>query len=1365
MALTVAKPKAQPKITVTTAKGGLQGSTANPQKTAPATTLQRTTSPQKTAPATVVQNTYNPQAAAQATAAAEHAAATAQAAAIAQAAIIKEQTRVRVQGVLDGKVASNLSTLKVAAAPAAARVKLRTGRVATPRIVVPKSKDTRSEYQKAYDDAFDRANEDSKSKQSAGKKNFAQSLWDKVTFGQDRRNVSARSYADKKGNDIAKQQSSAYEKTLKKFLAEQAGKKSNIEKTKFTSKAAFDRAVSDYDKWQQDQINQLERSRGNITGAYEGYSKFSKSPVTSTAAAKAISAAHSATKPAHSLLGNVWKYTLGSGSQNVPSVVTAPSRAVNFIGNLNTKNRTIYQEGGGSMNRAGSKQNAWQATFNQRNFNVRPWVDVPYSKAAAEKKFGEKATSYVNAMKQIKSKNKDAVDRDKVLQSMWDADNDNNKRQNTLLNLVADPLNFAGGVTASGNKFVSNAAKTSKVGNWVGKTAAAAGSTKLGQATKKAASWLNQEHKTLEQRRSDYVQQELDDIYQKKPEVRKYIEEWMKNKHSIKAQSKAESALAVTNDFAGFSKQETAIYQKFVRNGHKWDGIADDLPADRRAQIEATSDKWRKHLDDLVTKENKKGVATPYRQNYIPQYTKNYNLFTILKNKKKGAAGDWWFTQQQKHQQVQKKKQLIKSLAARDYYSKLSRQDLPNLRESVAGRADIAENIDRIQNVNKQVKATPWEKVTRPLSAPVRAWKKSVLLGSPRWYVNNEIFNQLQGISAGGAKFLLNQRKTGQYLEHIKQNAKARNAPSEAKRILEDVGSNISTQTGGGRLSKIATKQENRARVALYRTFRQRGMSHDDAAKKLNQSLFKYTTKNWERPIKTVVPFWAFQKNVMKAAGRMPFDHPKSAVAYNSVDQKQQQDFNKQFDTEVVPKLKAMGATDEDISKARAQQSKFYGGKIRLPNGNYMTMPFNAFSESGMDQFGLNPYLSMFSEVVNGTDAFGNSINGRESTFAQRLISKFPQAQLTKEGITKALIKSGKMKPTSNWIGKPGSEGYGMSKEAQGYDPTKANYQKNLDGGANFNKNLTSWLGAPRQSNFDTSEFIRREQLKRAKTDYFKLDTKGMKWDEAEAKRSAIFKKYGLTADEFYKGELGKYDTDSTKEIKGMKEDARTLNNKLREEYLKQPKGSRGAWAVAKLNELNKSGYFDKNPFLKSFDWLTNDTVIKADKTAAYRKAKASGDWTAYNATYGASRQLRSTPHVANGKHFKSKASMDRYLANANRPKFTHDGKHFKSAESMNRYKEGKFWDQFSKASKDQKDKLLADNPQFNTRKDWTAEQWQYWRDHKNDDFKQAARTKIAGFAAAEQKQKYLNRVLAAPVLAKKGSRSKYAKVAYGLRK
>lgn len=1335
MALSVAKPKAQPKLTVVR-NYGMQGGTYNPQQTySPQNTYnpQQTYNPQKTG---------NPQAAA--TAAAIARAVEAQrVAAAAQAARVREVLRVQVQGQVDSKTNLNVQKFKLAVAAPTFQGKLKVSKKpAKVNFIEPQQ----TEYEREYVKAYTKALEDFDKQLKPGKKNFLQTAWDKATFGQDRRVRAARDYAKKQADKYQTKPYRDYQRKIGNYLRDTAKGQAEINALAASGKATDAQVQALVDKVNarlEKQYVHLTKAGAQFDGSVDSFTKNSSRPITSLPAKFLKTYANVAKNIAEPIA----RYTIGGGSKNVPSLVTAASRLVNFAGNLNTPDRVIQQYGGKSTNRQKSGQNAWQATYDQRNFNIKPYVDLKLGKQA-DKAYGNYVRELIATRKKIGEKDPNKLDYNKVMQGVLEYQNQRHRNMNSALELGADPLlPAAASIKAAGKVGVAKKLVDSK---FLAKPAQKAIALKNKVASNKVVSWLGQEHQTVAVKRQKFVEDELDDIYQKKPQVRKFVDQWAANKGNIKAAEKLRITKLVEANFAGLTKKEIKAFQHYYLKGNWSTKAAQNLTKAQKDNLIKIANKERKELGDLHFKENAKGIPTPYRENYLPQYPGKWSVGVAkVKNKIKSKdSADWWFTKQRKANRFQSKKGLQKSIAARKYHSATARQDLPVLRNIVAGHKDIGRNVERIEKVNKHVKPSLWDKASKPLGMPVRAWKKAVLLGNPAWYVNNEIFNQMRGIKSGGVGFLKNQRKTGKHLEHLEQNAKSRYTPSIARKRVKDVVSTVAKEIGHSKLARVATKQENRPRIALYRTHRQKGLTHEQAVKKVDSAFFNYTTKNIERPIKTLFPFYHWSKNLTKAAVRMPVEHTKSAITFNRVDRYQRNQFDVEFE-KIVPELKQLGLSDSEVAAIKEKNGLYFSGRLKVGD-KWITTPFNAFSEKGLTNVGANPYLAAFGEVTSSKDYWGRTLQGSDSSLLRRIATKFPQLELGRQLKRSWDVQTGRLKPSQKYIGKEGSDGFGLTKEKQGHDPTKPNYVASMDPRRNLGQNALAFLGVPRAMEFDAKGIVQRAKFNKLTADYFKLDVSKMTYEQSEAARQALFGKYGVTADQFYKGILSKYDSDQTTKIKKLKESAKIANNKLFEEYGRQPYGTRAAWASKKLTELVRAGYFDDNPYLASFvkganiksgkGWLTPSIIAKqkygSQKKADYDYAKRTGDWSKYHAKYGVKQTQKSKDY----QQAKKTGNWTSYVAKYGRKSTKHspyqfEGKFFKTADSMEKYKEGIFWQKYENASPEDRRTLLAKNPQYNRRSNWTAADWLADKKTKKSELKKRAQNfaPLTGIVAANK--------------------------------
>lgn len=1355
MALSVAKPTAQPKLTVAKPKPqpkvvvvpnyGMQGSTGNPQQPTTRPIQGSNYNPQQTYNPQGA--TYNPQQAAQAAELARIAVAQ-------EIARQKEVKRVEVQGQVNSKVATNKAAFTLQVANPAWQGKLALGKkMKLPKIVLPEQ----TEYEKAYADAYWKAMGDVKNKQKVGHQNLRQKVWDKVTGGSDRRAIEARNYAGTQATKVVDQSTNAYKKNLDGFLKTQASKKAAVEGAKFLTQAQFDKAAAEYTAWETAEIKKLERQRAMTNAQIDAYGKASSAPLTSKAAKAASMFNRNVIHGAPgSILGNVWNYTLGQGSKNVPSLVTAPGRIVNWAGNLNTKDRTIYQEGGKSFNRDGSKLNAWQASQGQRSFNLKPYVDVKSGKEA-DKLYGDYVKSLIIARKKIGTTDKDKLDYNKVMAQHLAAQNKLKRNQNSLADNAFDPINYVGGTIGKsgvklGEKLIAPV-KASKFGSWLGKA-----SEKV--SSNKAIQWLGAEHKSPEQHLADAID-EAKGAQAKAQGILPRVNEINKQIAAAGGQQLDVSGLT---GLRNLTDSEVPIFKRMVdgklsARDRAW--LIGPGNAATRAKLEGIATAWQDFAekmrlhDEVINTRFGKGKKTYAPDTtWIDKSTENplsiYNFKKFKKGKGPRSADDFYQSAVDRYFKSNVDGGFSASQMTKSARLKAERDALLHQYDTAVEpkRAAVQKAYDKTR--------TPFNRARRVAGvvSPTKLWKKSVLKYRPAWTVNNVLYNTQAAVLAGGPGALAEQAK-------MLRPKYWRKAMDESRKTF---GGNLSKEIGKGRLNRFYTGVEDWSRVAGGRAALKKGMSEEQALKRVNRYLFDYKTRNWERPIKAAIPFWQFQKNLAKAAAVMPFDRPLAAKGYNLTDRYQQQQYDNDFNT-LVPELKKLGYTDAEIEKFRADNAKYYHGRLKV-GGKYITTPFNAFSEKQMSQLGFNPFLAAAGETADSVDSFGRKVKGKDASWWRRLASKFPQVDLAIQAKQAHDVQAGVSKPHSSWIAQAGHEGYGLTKEKQGYDKSKTSYVRSMDPRAKLGQNALAMLGVPRGLEFNKKDFLQHKRLQKATSSYFATDWdkvatekgrpeaekqkaemlkkygdtaefRATNWDdvakskgykEMQKAQSAMFKKYGLTPDDFFKGVLAKYDTDQTKNIKKLKETAQKQTSALFDEYAKQPAGTRNLWATNKLSELVNSGYFDKNPFLKSFGWVNPTTVAKANKQALVQEALRTGNWSKYQAKFGLTQKQKDYQYAAKTgdwssfakkygvKSQKAKAYMlaestgnwaaYRAAYGTKSSPFQAEGKFFKTAESMQKYKDGQFWRKYALADRAEKKRLLADNPQYNTRSNWTSAQW-----------------------------------------------------------
>lgn len=1287
---------------------GMQGSTYNPQKTAPSTVLQKpynpqpaTYNPQRTAPARVVQPAGpTPE---QVRVAAE-----------AEQRRVQEIRRQQVQGALDLKVTTNKSNFNLRVASMPHQAKLSVGRYYSPaKIKIPKADGSfMTDEELAESEEYSKVKEAAKAEalKFISSQNTTSSwgwIGDKLSgnsVSQDHR----RKYAEKYAQEFADRQTKVYQGKLDAHNALQAKLQSDYEakRSKLSDRELNDLA-DQYNQQLKASVADLNRVAAYTEGKLEGLGQAASAKLTGKGGQTLSFINRNVIQKA--VNNPVWKYTLGEGDRNIPSIVTAPSRLINMIGNLNTKDREIYKYGGETASRIGSRDNAWQASFNQRNFNIRPVVDKPYNWTDAKKEIQKDGMAKLQF-----DRLKNDKEKEDFAKRYWDNRNRSLRNQNTMQELAADPLNLLAGAgaiikTAKGGKYLSKVDDVARNTKYISSAMKAADKVievknafKATVGNSKVVKFLTKEYKTPTEQLQDAIKvaketqgAQQDAIFRRVNEINKKL-----------AGGNAKLDISVFDDFARLSDYEAQVIQRMV------DGkltardrlmLVGKNNAPVRANLERIAAKWNDFAEQMKLADNINNTR-------FGAGKRTYSPRTVwLKNKGK-ELDEYDFRLRKRFKGEQSASDFKQGAVDRYFKSKLddlyAKSEGKKTARLVAERDELLKRYDDAvmparEAVEKAYSKTqsPIEKLRRAAGAPTRLWKKSVLKYRPAWTVNNVLYNTQAGMLSGGMKYLPEQAR-------MLRPSYARKALSE---VPDEVRTKLAKEIGStGKLNKFYANVENNPRIAAYRALVKDGLTPEQALKRVDKYFFNYTTKNWERPVKAVLPFWAWQKNLTKAAVKMPFDRPMAAIAYNRTERYQKQDFEKQFG-ELVPELKKYGYSDEEIEQFKQEQAKYYAKRLRIGN-KYYTTPFNAFSEQGLTSMGFNPYLAAASESAEGVDSFGRKISGNEASLFRRLTTKFPQAELGYKKYKGWRVDKGLDKPSTMYIGKEGSEGYGLTKEKQGYDPTKSNYVPSLDPRTKNKQDVAAFFGKPRGLEFDKGKFLEGKKYQKLTAEYFEKSStwKNMSFDEAEAQRNELFSKYGLTADDFYSGVLSKYDTDHTKKIKALKEDAAAKNKALFEEYAKQPKGERNLWATKKLNELNSSGYFNDNPFLKSFKWLNRESYEKAGKQELVKHAIKTGDWSQYRKQYGSKQSQKSKDWQT------AKASGDwsnyRSKYGTKTTPYSFEGKYFKTAESMERYKEGQFWQKYTAASAEDRRKLLAENPQYNRRGNWTDEQWDIWK-------------------------------------------------------
>lgn len=612
---------------------------------------------------------------------------------------------------------------------------------------------------------------------------------------------------------------------------------------------------------------------------------------------------------------------------------------------------------------------------------------------------------------------------------------------------------------------------------------------------------------------------------------------------------------------------------------------------------------------------------------------------------------------------------------------------LPRLKKKAQEISDLhTRELDEARTVvEKAIKNRSWKKeLPRKLaSLPMDAWRAAVLPLRPAWYANNAVYNEIGGALSAGPRFFLEQAKL------LKPGA------LKAARLEHpQVVSRLSQYHKGNWLYRPATAIEDNARLAAFKANKKRGLGDKSSLKRTNDYLLDYSTKNWERPIKGVLPFWAWTKGITKATAKMPFDRPGAANALSTYDEKTQYELDK-----LPPEQR------------KYYESGIYVGKDKDGNPKFQNAPWNPFTTRNSKNIGINPYLSALKEFLNNKDYYGNELDDK-SLFGT-LKTKFPQV-----GLTEA-FGSGR-KTDLQYFSERGKDGFAFTK------------QQTKDTTGKFGKLLKSYFGWNDPKTFDWKRFNKNNNNKKFLKEWFGHDWDNEftvdQWNEKRAAQKAIAEKYGFDLNkDVYNGLFSKNDTPTTKSVKAKKDEAAQWADRFWTEYQKQPFGTRSRWANQKMKELEASGELADNAFIwdKLPKWHSAETATKYSKPSTAVQYK--GKWFKNSSSlerYKRYEAYKSGNWSYFGTHKRTSASKS--------SPYTFDGKFFKSAASMTKYKEGKFWKEYY-ATNDyaERQRLLSAHPQYRSFDlPKSKEEWDIFK--KTNKAKQKARAlTLPGWEAA----------------------------------
>lgn len=671
------------------------------------------------------------------------------------------------------------------------------------------------------------------------------------------------------------------------------------------------------------------------------------------------------------------------------------------------------------------------------------------------------------------------------------------------------------------------------------------------------------------------------------------------------------------------------------------------------------------------------------------------NKFKLAEDMKKGAIGIMGDTLSMSEVRGMTKKQAFDKMFAKVGNLKGQQKNLyRDARLASADKAEVAKNQERYKAIlNGRLEKQHTKKEI--FGFPNRVWKSLVTIGTPGWYLNNAVTNELVGLSAGGGRFLTEQ------LKHLNPLNKAKRLADKAS-LPKGVASDIQEGLNIGKLGRFGSMVENSARIPLFKAMKKQGLSDKEALQVVNNHLFDYKTKNWDRPVKSLLPFWLWSKNLTKLGATMAFNNPRGMNMFNYGNRKIENDYK---NAPSDPTAYTDDSTGEVVNFDRKEKLK---GKLKIGDKKWLDTNWLPFTPDRASQFGFNPYLAGLGEAMSGENKFGDVTTLLKTLTDRTSASRWIQASSQKPGVKK-------------WFSEAG---YG--KEQQGSDPTKSNYNKWLDPSGAKTKARNSFFGLPSVTTYDPSVNNFRDTMASFNKEYFAIDWDTLKKEDykgAMAKQEELAKKYGLTWSQVV-ADWSKYDTKTAQNTKALKDVAYSDQTKFWNDWYPLKRNDR--------NNVVRQYYKDqtakRNPY-------TIYPVLKGDD-----KIKGTAD----DKLLSPATVKDSTAVQVGGKWFKSQASADRYWnAQAKRKNVVKaEGKYFKSADSYNRYMAGKekkdFWTQyFALTDKKARKQLLLDNPKYNMFTDNQKSQAEWDLIKANYKLtKQQRMRKIAGFTQKEMNMK-----------------------------
>jgi hypothetical protein len=645
--------------------------------------------------------------------------------------------------------------------------------------------------------------------------------------------------------------------------------------------------------------------------------------------------------------------------------------------------------------------------------------------------------------------------------------------------------------------------------------------------------------------------------------------QWL-NKPIVKGDSKymAKYLEQSKAKFAALSDADHLAYQDIMKAGGKVPKGYSWMPGTNKKAVVELAGNQRKLYSKLYSDETKGGLNYRPSKGYFPTKRELKDQAAFMGLQEHAAP---FFTRSKKADSVFNGEELAFADAYRQFASDKALKRLPNQRF-------VSGNTDKLRHM---------------AGAPTRAWKSAVLRYNPAWYINNVGWNIPASFMTGGV------RTAKGYGQIAKAALKERTLnPSMLDELPDDVVSKGFQQAEFGNKGKLllGSKIENLSRAAGYLGARGQGLGEKEAVKKLNRYMFDYSdVKNWERPLMSVLPFWRWQKNITRMTATLPFTSPRFASGFNQI--------KKTFMDRPMAQLPDVQTTTKDPETGETKTFNprdQYKGKIHIPGKGWINTPFLPILPDNLARVGVHPAISLLKRLSTGKDYFGNNRNGEG--MADFFGSAFPQYDAAKNGFYSV---AGKGERKEVWMS---ASGYG--KEAQGYDPTKPNYKKDLDPTAKMWSGIGRLFGANtfKPKEFDEQKFRDNLRYKQFSDAYFNRD-----WNKEfpdlttrTAEQTKLAKTFGYDLQkDMFDGRWSKYDNAETTRLKERRKATIAIEKNWYDLYNALPKnnGSRSNFIKEKKYEMAESDILDRYPEL---DFMSK-VNIKSDE---FKDGNKKGSYT-----------------------------------------------------------------------------------------------------------------------------------------------------------